>query len=94
MPIPRIACLFLALVAINSCTQAPRRDQQPNAREAGREAYRASQKLKREAKDAAHQLHQAEEEFRQGWGEASREDNTDKKPSPLETHPRRHSSKR
>ena len=88
MAILRIGCLFLAIVAINSCNQTPRREQ-PNAREAGRDAYRASQKLKREAKDAAHELHNAEEQFREGWNEASREDNTRKdKPSPLQT-PRR-----
>lgn len=88
MPVLRIRCLFLAIVAINSCNQTPRREQ-PNAREAGRDAYRASQKLKREAKDAAHELHDAEEQFRAGWNEASHEDNSRKdKPSPLETQPR------
>src|SRR5579871_1734210 len=67
--------LIALTVALGGCTQAPRREE-PNAREAGREAYRASQKLKREAKDAAQQLHEAEKEFREGWSEASRQDNT------------------
>jgi hypothetical protein len=67
--------LFLGL---SSCQQAPRREE-PNAREAGRQAYRASQKLKHEAKDAARQLHEAEKQFREGWTEASREDNTRRK---------------
>lgn len=70
-----LSFLLPLALAVNSCTQTPRREE-PNAREAGRKAYWASQSLKRDAKDAAYQLHQAEEEFRQGWNEASREDNT------------------
>ena len=89
MRISWFGLLLFSSLAFTSCSQTPRRDQ-PDAREAGREAYRASQKLKREAKDAANQLHDAEKEFRQGWGEASREDNSRRdEPRPHTAPPRK-----
>lgn len=44
------------------------------ARQAGRDAYRASQTAKRDARDAAREVERAGKDFRQGWYEAKRED--------------------
>lgn len=85
MPVARLTDMricwigaLLLFLGLSSCQQAPRREE-PNARQAGREAYHASQKLKREAKDAAQQLHEAEKQFREGWNEASHEDHPRRK---------------
>ena len=67
--IPALACLALSLT---SCNQTY--DRQPDTRQAGREAYRASQELKKDAKRAAQDLRQAGKNFREGWNEAARED--------------------
>lgn len=67
-----MAVLGFTALSLISCNQSPRR--QPDAREAGRQAYQASQNLKRDAKQAAHQLHDAEQQFREGWDEAQRAD--------------------
>ena len=67
-----IGILVLAAETLTSCNQTARRSE-PNARQAGRDAYRATQNLKKDAKEAARQLHEAEEQFREGWSEASRE---------------------
>jgi hypothetical protein len=40
-----------------------------HARQAGREAYKASQDAKREASEAAKELRSAGREFSQGWAE-------------------------
>lgn len=44
------------------------------ARQAGREAYRASQEVKHGAKAAAQDLRNASKEFRDGWSEAKHND--------------------
>ena len=71
----------LIAFGLSSCNQRESREH-PTAREAGRDAYRASQDLKRDAKEAAHELHDAEEQFRKGWGEAQRENETRKSDHP------------
>lgn len=53
-----------------SCTREDKsQGNDPAARQAGREAYRASQDLKRDAKQAAQELRKASKEFREGWSE-------------------------
>lgn len=47
------------------------------ARQAGREAYRASKDLKKGAKRAAHDLRTAGKQFREGWKEAHEADRAD-----------------
>ena len=76
-----ITIAIAAILSLCSCTRrdANRRDE-PAARQAGRDAYEASQEIKHGAKEAAHELRQAGKEFREGWAE-----NGGKKPrtSPL-----------
>jgi hypothetical protein len=48
----------------------------PAARQVGREAYRASEDIKRGAKEAAQELKKAGKEVRQGWNEAKREESS------------------
>lgn len=45
-------------------------------RQAGRDAYRASQEVKHGAKEAAHELRNASREFREGWSEAKDNEKT------------------
>jgi len=42
----------------------------------GRDAYRASQAAKRDAKEAAHEVEKAGKDFRQGWSEAKHDAET------------------
>jgi hypothetical protein len=68
--------ILLAGLSLVSCTRrdtAVRREE-PAAREAGREAYQATQDLKRGAKKAARELRDAGKEMHQGWNEAKRSD--------------------
>ena len=74
--IPALACLGLSLT---SCNQTY--DRQPDTREAGRDAYRASQELKKDAKRAAQDLRNAGKNFREGWNEAEHEDHSRKRSS-------------
>ncbi len=50
------------------------------ARQAGRDAYKGVQDLKHDAKQAARQLHDAGNQFRQGWDEAKHDN--ENKPRP------------
>jgi hypothetical protein len=70
----RFAMILIGVAAI-SCNRHPQKTQreEPAAREAGREAYHASQDIKRGAKEAAGELRKAGREFRQGWNEARRQ---------------------
>jgi hypothetical protein len=66
-----LACLLgLGMV---SCTRSdtPRRDDSA-ARQAGRDAYRATQEIKRGAKEAGKELRNAGKELREGWNDAKR----------------------
>jgi hypothetical protein len=68
----RITVLILAAVlGLSSCNR--HRREEPAARVVGREAYEASQDLKRGARKAAKELREAGKELRQGWNEAKRE---------------------
>ena len=72
-----IAIFLLLGFGLTSCTREDRshRDE-PAARQAGREAYKASQEAKRGAREAAHDLRNASKEFREGWTEAKHADPT------------------
>ena len=65
------------LLAIGLTFTGCSRDAHPNepaARDVGRDAYRASQEIKRGAKKAGKELQKAGKEVRQGWNEAKHED--------------------
>ena len=73
----RIFCIALVLaggIGLISCNRAdePRRGE-PAARQAGREVYRATQDVKRDAKEAGQKLRKAGKEFQEGWSEAKHE---------------------
>ncbi len=75
----RLSCLAVLIIlgmGSVSCTRdrgTGRRDE-PAAREAGREAYHASQEVKKGAKEAARELRKAGKEFREGWSEAKHQE--------------------
>lgn len=72
----RFCGLFLMLVAgltFTSCNRDNSRDD-PAARKVGRDAYRASEEVKRGAKKAEQELRDAGKEVRKGWNEAKHED--------------------
>jgi hypothetical protein len=73
-----LAVVFIAGSILSSCSRDTPRDQ-PAAREVGRDAYHASQELKRGAKKAGKELQKAGKELREGWNEAKREDTRRKK---------------
>jgi hypothetical protein len=55
-----------------SCTRDDH--ESPDARQAGRNAYRAAQDAKRDLKQAEHDIEKAGKEFREGWNEAKHND--------------------
>ena len=65
---------MIAGVFLSACTRTEQRRDDNSARQAGREAYRASQDVKHGAEKAAKELRNAGKEFREGWSEARRED--------------------
>ena len=70
---------------LSSCA---RRDE-PKARQVGREAYDASQEIKKGAKTAARELREAGKEFREGWSERRKEAKDPDPPPPKKpTKPR------
>ena len=73
-----LAFLVVAVSTLVSCGRDTHRDQ-PAAREVGRDAYHASQEIKRDAKKAGKELQKAGKEIREGWNEAKREDTRPKK---------------
>ena len=73
----RILCLAPVVVAglfLTGCTRTEERHDDTAARQAGREAYRASEDVKHDAEKAAKELRNAGKEFREGWSEARHED--------------------
>ena len=80
MRISYITLVLGAVLALSSCTRedTAHRDE-PAARQAGREAYRATQDIKRGAKEAAEQVRNAGKELRQGWNEAKRNGSSSEK---------------
>ena len=75
--IPALAFLGLSLISCNQTSDRP-----PDTRQAGRDAYRASQELRQDAKKAARDLRDAGKNFREGWNEAQREDKARKTERP------------
>jgi hypothetical protein len=73
-----LAVLLIAGSLLSSCSRDSHRDE-PAAREAGRDAYHASQEIKRGAKKAGKELQKAGKELREGWNEAKRDDTRSKK---------------
>jgi len=78
----RVTVLVLMGLGLISCDRRDRAHESPGAREAGREAYKASQEVKHEAREAGRELHNAGKEFRQGWNEAKHTDRTDRTQRP------------
>ena len=76
-----IALVLAAGLGLSSCTREDTsRSNEPAAHRAGREAYRASQDIKRGAKKAAEEINKAGDQLRDGWNDAKRQDrNSDKK---------------
>jgi hypothetical protein len=69
-----IALVVAAGLGMVSCDRNDKSRGEPAARQAGRQAYDASQELKRDAKEAAKKLKKAGKDFREGWNEAKHED--------------------
>jgi hypothetical protein len=68
-----------------SCT----RQDQPSARQAGRDAYDATREVKQGAKKAAHEIREAGKDFREGWAERRSESKDPDPPQPKKQEPRR-----
>ena len=68
-----LALMLMAGLILASCNRDARRDE-PAARQVGRDAYRASEDIKRGAKEAAQEIRKAGKDVRQGWNEAKHED--------------------
>ena len=66
--------LIFMVMALASCNRDKREKDESAARQAGRDAYRATREVKREAKEAAEKIRKAGKEAQQGWNEAKRED--------------------
>ncbi len=56
------------------------------ARQAGRDAYRASKEIKKGAKEAAHDLRSAGRQFREGWEQEKHQSHTDRRDRPRDTY--------
>lgn len=65
-----LSAMLATAIGLTACA----RREEPSAREAGREAYRAGRTIEKGAKEAAREIRDAGKEFRQGWNEARRED--------------------
>ena len=76
-----IVLALFAAVTLVSCSRDDRADRNDAAaRQAGRDAYHASQEVKQGARRAAQDLEHASKEFRQGWSEAKHDDKTGRRP--------------
>ena len=72
-----IFLLIVITTGLMSCDRTDRANHdRPAAREVGREAYRASQEVKKDAREAGRELRDAGKEFRQGWNDAKHTDRT------------------
>ncbi len=71
----RVLIVIAAVGLLGACT----RKDDTSAHQVGREAYHATQDIKKGAKKAANELKKAGKEIREGWAEAKREDKTKKK---------------
>lgn len=72
-------CLGLALTGCATSDDTSAHRDHPAARQAGREAYRASEEVKHGAKEAERELRDATKDFQDGWREA-RQDRQDRPP--------------
>ncbi|HEY2018903.1 MAG TPA: hypothetical protein VGH38_35605 [Bryobacteraceae bacterium] len=81
MRILHVVPLLVLGIGLISCNR-----DDPSARQAGREAYRASQDVKRGAREAGKDLRNASKQFREGWEEAKHQDppRKPKRPEPPE----------
>jgi hypothetical protein len=71
----RTLCLVVLVVTGLGLASCAREDHNsPAARRAGRDAYKASQQIKKGAKEAAHELRDAGKEFKEGWSDAKQQD--------------------
>ena len=69
--------VVLAL-GLAACGQTSRHEE-PAARQAGRDAARATQDLERDANKAARELRDTGNQFRQGWNEGKHEERSPRK---------------
>jgi hypothetical protein len=68
---------------LTSCSRHAERRDDSAARQAGRDAARATQDLKHDANEAARELRNAGNQFREGWNQGKRENhNNEDKPNP------------
>lgn len=75
-----LGAILAAIVGVSGCSRTERdRRGEPAARQVGREAYDASQDIKRGAKKAAQELRKAGKELQRGWNEEKREDQVRRK---------------
>jgi hypothetical protein len=72
-----LALLFLMGLGTVSCSRRDDRRDEPVARQAGREAARASKEVKEGARQAERDLRNAGKEFREGWNEGKHTDRTE-----------------
>ena len=80
MPTFYLIAILAAGLGVSGCNRTDRdRRGEPAARQVGREAYDASQDIKRGAKKAAQELRKAGKELRKGWNEERREDQVRRK---------------
>ncbi len=70
--------MIAAVGLLGACNRRDQRDD-TGAHQVGREAYHASQEIKRGAKKAAQEIKKTGKEIREGWTEAKREDKGKKK---------------
>jgi hypothetical protein len=76
----RTSCLALLILLGLGTVSCSRRDDhrnEPVARQAGREAARASQEVKEGARNAERDLRNAGKQFREGWNEGKHTDRTE-----------------
>ena len=74
MPKTYIAIVLAAGMGLAGCSREDRvRRDEPAARQVGRDAYKASQEIKKGAKEAGRELRNAGKELREGWNDAKRE---------------------
>jgi hypothetical protein len=62
--------LLALVIAFTACERDARYRHDESAREAGRQAYRTSQQIKRGAREAEQDLRDASREFKEGWEQA------------------------
>lgn len=74
----RIAAVIFLACALGACSR--RDDNEPAARQAGREAHEAARKAKEAAEKAGQKLREAARQAREGWNEADRQNHTKEKP--------------